>query len=135
MPTVIRLIYDRTGEVTDEVRRDVGQIVNDIAWRILREAVVSIQTGRKSGRLYRRGKNRWHRASAPGEAPATDTGLLASSGYQKQVGPLLREVGFTADYAPYLEFGTGRIAPRPFLRPAVARWAQAFYDRIGAILR
>ena len=59
--------------------------------------------------------------AAPGEAPAIDTGNLLNSGYHKMTGPTEGEVGFGAEYAVYLEMGSVRMAPRPFLGPAVER--------------
>lgn len=75
-----------------------------------------------------------HRASAPGEAPATDTGNLVNSGYAKRARRALWHVGYTAEYARPLEFGTPRILPRPFLRPAVDRFRQAFVDAMRQVL-
>jgi len=75
-----------------------------------------------SGELYTHGKVT-HQASAPGEPPAPDTGALRNSVGQEVVGNALR-IGVGMPYAPFLEFGTigegGFIAPRPFMRPALA---------------
>lgn len=83
------------------------------------EMVETLHNGEKSGKLYKRG-NKTHRASAPGEAPATDTGQLARSirnVYSRSqisatVGPRSN-----APYAKSLEFGTSKMAARPFVRP------------------
>lgn len=75
-----------------------------------------IQRGPKTGKTYTRG-NIAHVASAPGEAPATDTGTLASSPYFEQNGKLSVTVGSRLAYAAYLEFGTTKIAPRPSWTP------------------
>jgi HK97 gp10 family phage protein len=69
-------------------------------------------------------------ASAPGQAPAKRSGDLdasidaqplssASSGTVFQVTISVKSPGST--YAGYLEYGTGKMAARPFIRPAVAR--------------
>ncbi len=81
-------------------------------------AKINIQTGDKTGIVYKR-KDGEHQASAPGEAPATDTGTLVNSGEVVPVSALEQDVTFSADYAADLELGTVRIAPRPFLGPAV----------------
>lgn len=62
-----------------------------------------------------------HRASAPGEPPASDTGrLLSSIGHRIRVeDTLVAQVFADARYATYLELGTSKMAPRPFLRPAL----------------
>ena len=88
----------------------------------------------KSGRVYtpefwtdsagrvRAGRPRVpHQASAPGEAPANDTGNLASS-IILETGDLPTgkiTIEARAKYATYLEFGTARMAARPFLRRAL----------------
>lgn len=46
-----------------------------------------------------------------------DTGALRNS-ISATVHTLSAEVGPTVNYAPYLEFGTSRMAPQPFMGPA-----------------
>ncbi len=86
------------------------------AFLVQSTAQQSILAGGKSGRTY--GK-RGHRASAPGEPPANDTGTLVR-GISVQVGSddLSYDVNSLADYAGFLEFGTSKMAPRPYLQPA-----------------
>jgi hypothetical protein len=78
-----------------------------------------------------------HQASAPGEAPATDTGRLASATNYKMTGPMSAEVGNDVIYGKWLEFGTadGKIKPRPAWRPAVADATPKFNRRLEAALR
>ncbi len=73
----------------------------------------------KHGEVYLRPGGIEHRASAPGEAPAIDTGNLVNSIATELTGPASAVVFTNVEYAPYLEFGTKDIAPRPFLQPAV----------------
>lgn len=90
------------------------------------EMVRSIQSGPKTGRLYRR-RSVTHRASAPGEAPASDTGRLVQSittAYKTE--PIQGRVNAGTDYAASLEYGTTRMEPRPYARPALA----SKYDEI-----
>lgn len=65
-----------------------------------------------------------HRASAPGDGPAPDTGRLRQSIGVESPSPLIRRVGTNVKYALYLEFGTRKLAPRPFVRPAVEEFRQ-----------
>lgn len=97
---------------------NVGKAIEATALGINRDVKDSIQRGDKTGRVYQRG-NITHRASAPGEAPATDTGTLVSSIYYEPQSGLLSMIGSRLAYAYYLEFGTMRIAPRPSWMPAV----------------
>lgn len=68
-----------------------------------------------SGRVY--GK---HRASAPGEPPAPDTGNLrantnADTNLRRDGDDIVGRIVANAEYAEALEKGTERMAPRPFL--------------------
>ncbi len=87
---------------------------------VAEEARRLIMRTRKSGRLYvRRGVK--HRASAAGQAPASDTGRLVGSIKTKyQPRELAGTVTASAKYAPFLEYGTRKMQPRPFMRPALA---------------
>jgi HK97 gp10 family phage protein len=46
-----------------------------------------------------------------------DTGFLRSTVFVQEVGNDV-EIGFSAEYASYVEFGTYKMAAQPFLRPA-----------------
>lgn len=76
-----------------------------------------------TGRVYKRGA-RTHTASAPGNAPASDTGRLRGA-VDTQVTVTSREVIGTisanTEYALPLELGTSKMAARPFLRPAIEK--------------
>jgi HK97 gp10 family phage protein len=76
------------------------------------EAQLSITRGAVSGR--------GHVPSAPGEPPNQDTGILANNIETNQTAPLRVEVSSNAPYAAALEFGTSKMAERPYMRPAVA---------------
>lgn len=70
-----------------------------------------------------------HIASAPGEAPAIDTGLLRASIQAKRITYAQTwVVNAGTDYAEGLEFGTPRIAPRPFMLPAAEKVVAALPD-------
>ena len=78
-----------------------------------------------------------HTASRPGEPPAIDTGILrasimnevevSGSSVNGKVGPDVEfmaakaPVGTNVEYGYYLELGTSKMEPRPFLRPALIR--------------
>jgi HK97 gp10 family phage protein len=112
-------------------RREGARAVAQSVQKVRADAIKSIQRGGKSGRLYERGKGRnlspTHRASAPGEAPATDTGTLVGSISAVSSG-LSGKVGSRLQYSFWLEYGTRRMGARPFLRPTVEQNSQFIID-------
>lgn len=82
-----------------------GQILETHAARSITEGSVS-------------GKG--HVPSRPGEPPTNDTGVLARNIETVQVEPLKVEVSSNAPYAAALEYGTSKMAERPYMRPATA---------------
>jgi HK97 gp10 family phage protein len=107
----------------DKLEKDMEipfqQIVKGGGQLIRTEAIKSIQTGAKSGVMYQKyNPRREHRASAPGQAPASDTGNLVSKITVKQKSKDIVNVESNANYSAYLEYGTSRMQPRPFMLPA-----------------
>lgn len=104
-----------------------------MAEKVRGDAIKSIHRGPKTGTVYVRGSGRnlskRHRASAPGEAPATDTGNLVGTVFTK-VEETQGEVGFTAPYGYWLEYGTLKMKPRPFLNPALEKNKDYFEGRL-----
>jgi len=105
-----------------------------------------IAGGTGSGRLYRRRRQKgkrgsfkssdFHRASAPGDPPARDTGILVNSiSYTVKARGLLisgfvgsdidkirsKEPTTDPEYGFFLERGTRNISPRPWLIPSLIR--------------
>ena len=119
-------------EGTAEVQRNLtalagkyGQAIADAAvagGQLVRStAIRSIQSTSDGGEVTRSrlgGGQYTHTVSAEGDAPNTDTGRLVSS-IQVDVRPSGVFVGSTLEYAGHLEFGTTRMAPRPWLNPAL----------------
>lgn len=117
--TVTRMDFRKIGaamaaRIDDEVNKSAQQIVGD--------AKLAIQNPPKTGATYKHGKV-VHQASAPGEAPATDTGNLAGSGTVRRAGLAHYQCVFSTPYAQALEYGnpSGTIRSRPYLRPAVQK--------------
>ena len=76
---------------------------------------------------------RTHRASAPGQPPATDTGRLIASIQTAKAGEGWI-VGSRVRYAIFLEYGTRTIAERPFFRPALKAAAVAWRERVANLV-
>lgn len=104
--------------VVRQMGQEAGAFIRKVAFGLVTEMRLSFSKP-KSGRLYRRGRTTVHQASAPGEPPAVDTGFLTNSIQVATPGPLTAEIQIPAEYAAYLELGTRRIAPRPYVQPAI----------------
>lgn len=109
-----------------EVAFEVGQINRQVVSRskrgtvIMRNAAAQVLGQNGGGRAYKNG----HVASAPGQPPAPDTGnlrrnwreqsFIQGNGLGRGLDVKLR---ITSDvpYSKFLEFGTRKMAPRPFV--------------------
>lgn len=95
------------------VVREVGKALYAAGQMIEIEAELSITAGSVSGK--------GHVPSRPGEPPNRDTGVLDTNIETVQVAPLKVEVSSNAPYSSPLEFGTSKMAERPFMRPATQK--------------
>lgn len=82
-------------------------------------AIYLITNPPKSGRVYKR-RGVEHQASAPGEAPASDTGTLVNARQTKfDQQNVSGRLTFTSRHAEMLERGTRKMEPRPWARRAL----------------
>jgi len=91
----------------------------------------------KSGPVVTRYRpERQVKVSRPYEAPAKDMGMLVNS-IDVDVDPAQFNltISAAAPYARELEYGTRKMLPRPFLRPALARWRKAIIDAIHKAIK
>lgn len=93
-----------------------GEMIKAAAARSITEGAVS-------------GKN--HVPSAPGEPPNEDTGTLRRNITVTQVGPLHVRVASNAPYSAHLEFGTSKMAARPFMGPAARATRKEVVKLVG----
>jgi HK97 gp10 family phage protein len=107
-----RQLADLVGDAEAVMTETITRVVMDTRTN----AVQGIQRGPATGAVRRDGS----RASAPGQFPMSDTGRLASSVEFNlpTAGRLMGEVGTNVIYGRYLEFGTSRMAARPWLLPS-----------------
>ncbi len=136
----------RLGAISEDA---VVDTINDLAMDTHSNAVQGIQRGPASGRTYdtrfytdsqgrlRKGEPRVpHTASAAGEYPMSDTGRLASN-VEFTVASKAKpqaEVGTNIIYGPYLEFGTSKMAARPWLMPSFIKAAKGIETELKAKL-
>lgn len=115
---------------------EVGRAVTGTALELQGDVKKRINRGPASGRVYQKqNPRRVHQASAPGQAPATDTGRLVNSIFFEVQGKLTATVGSRLVYALWLEYGTSRMAARPYFRPAVEAMRVRFVKRLEAAVR
>ena len=122
------------GSELEAVTRDA---VNATGLELRSDIVKRYQRGPKSGRIYKR-RGVTHQASAPGEAPATDTGrLVASVVFEDDMLNGIPSVSIVSRLAiaAYLEFGTMQIAPRPAWVPAAQAITPKFQKRLEAAIK
>lgn len=107
---------------------------------VIQETILEIETdikadmaAAKSGALYPRGKTAEHQASAPGESPAVDYGVLIGSIQSQMVRDDLGLVAEGTEYAAALEYGTVRMAPRPHMAPAADRARPRYVQRMRGL--
>lgn len=109
---------------------------------------VSARTARPIRKIRggRKSKGWRYEPSRPGEPPRKRTGTLQKSVAATtflEPGMVVTRVGSKVPYAPFLEFGTKKMAARPWLRPGVAEFGDRFHrlliefvrarmDRVGA---
>ena len=101
----LREIHDSVESGTVMALLEAGESVRQYAMESIRDGTI---------------RGRGHVPSRPGEPPKGDTGVL-ELGIVVELRASEKTVNVisTAIYSAALEFGTFRIAPRPFLRPAL----------------
>ena len=125
-------------EVDKEMKVRVKQIMGEVETKAkscavrasneLRNAVLNVLRGQRSGRVYRKPHSKaTYRASAPGEPPAVRTGMLRMSWGMKAIGDGkgTYTAGIYTDvpYAETLESGNSRVKARPYRQKVIERAA------------
>lgn len=125
--TVVRLRSNRFPALARALPGAVRDVVMESAHDV--ESVIKRSMAEpKSGALYGS-----HRASAPGESPAMDTGTLAASIQVEPTGATSAAVATNMDYAVHLEYGTVNMAARPAWVPAAEEVRPRFIQRLRDI--
>jgi HK97 gp10 family phage protein len=108
-------------KILKQYESQLKQIIAAGGQMVMNEAKQSVQSHGSSGRTYTKyNPNRVHTASADGKTPNSDTGYLANNIYLViDADKKGCEIESRAEYSEFLEFGTSKMQPRPFLQPAL----------------
>jgi HK97 gp10 family phage protein len=91
--------------------------IKKIAFDMVRDIQTSFSTGK----------------SAAGQPPGVDTGTLKNSINAKQTGEFEMTVSDGVEYGYFLEYGTGKMAARPFFEPAAERARRRLPDALRGV--
>ncbi len=122
-------VYAKLEGIEKFTKRAVRQGMFKWARDLKSTANREILSKEKFGRLYLirgpSGRRRRHRSSAPGQTHANLSGALRKSIGWRVIGFDRLEFGYgvdgkdTPDYAPFVEFGTFKMKPRPSIQNAI----------------
>lgn len=116
--------------------KQLGQGLHASALVVQNEARRLVLKGPKTGRIYRAGTSTEHQASAPGEAPASDTGTLVRNIVaEADLTKISARVIAKTAYSFFLEHGTRRMKARPFLSKALENKKRQIVAIIQASLK
>lgn len=103
------------------------KVAVDSANSLAKEMKKRIKTGAKSGKTYGN-----HTSSAPGQSPANWTGELVNSISAINEGKNSKVI-VNANYAEFLELGTSKMRPRPFILPSIQKVKKDLAERLKRI--
>lgn len=113
-------------KVLDEAN-NIGNLAADKMAQNMKKSILS---GAKGGKTYGS-----HTASAPGQAPANDTGALVRSIRVEKNKKNESTVIIDKEYAVFLEFGTSKMKARPFILPAFLKTKKWFSDKLHRLTK
>lgn len=120
-------------DMSNAAQKEAKKAIFLVSQKVEGDAKQGIQTGSRSGRVYKRGRGgRTHTASAAGQFPKTDYGALVSSiTAEYAFNKLSSTVGsrLSAPHGFWLEFGTLKMKPRPWLQPTLDKNKKYIQDR------
>jgi len=123
---------------TNNVVKSIEDVAARRMWQALnhvRSVTVETLSGTRHGKVAQvPGTSRTYIQSAPGEPPAVMLGDLRRSikiQMEAKRDRLIGYVGSELEKAPKLEFGSGALKPRPYLRPSFQKAKQRIEEIMG----
>jgi len=142
-----RITFDQLGKrarrtLAERTSRRCMEILNEGAVNIRNLIIQGMRDSPPTGKLYFRRRNKkgkaiYHRASSPGNYPRVDTGALVRSigidarPWEVEVGSRITQPA----YPLWLEKGTDKMEPRPWMAPSFKREEPKLKRRIEMVLR
>lgn len=112
------ILQKKAKKIEDSLPKKIEECCEKVRSTILNDMA---KTPRNNDVEYRSG-NIIHHPSFPGNAPAPDTGNLRASIHytiENDANNCKGIVGTDVEYGKHLEFGTSKMAPRPWLKPSL----------------
>lgn len=131
-----KAMLEKSKKVHTKAGKQVAKAVN-----LVRNSAIEGMTNTKTDptKAYKRQKGKKiHYASADGEYPAVDTGALrqsVTSSVEYTDTGVRGTVGSNLEYSAYLEHGTSKMKPRPWLSPSVAKNKEKIQQLLDETLR
>jgi hypothetical protein len=113
-----KAVFTIIGKLPRKMELELSNALYEIGRENVKHLRTLFKAKDKTGRTYLIDGRR-HRASAPGEAPASRTGRLARTAGYTVRGTSQVEFGDKAPYGLFLETGTRSIEPRPHIEATV----------------
>lgn len=125
MPSNFRLDTKVLDEIIRNTPEQCDKLLRAAAEGIVNDIKVSFNTS-PAGRTYG-----GHVASQPGYPPNVDTGALRASMNWQAEGDLRYVVSDGVEYGYWLEEGTDKMQPRPFVQPVFREWRRTRFVRLA----
>ncbi|WP_020471465.1 HK97-gp10 family putative phage morphogenesis protein [Zavarzinella formosa] len=127
-------IISSSAAIQKAVDEELSKGTYACAQQIATDYKKSVLAGGKSGRIYKYGAIS-HQASAPGEAPASNTGRLVNAISVMVDSASSSIMKVATKYAMMLEVGTSKMAARPAAVPAMEQNRAWIIERIALALK
>ena len=116
----------------DEAEPLIRQAIAEGAFAVHEHAIDAMSEQKSGASVKVSQTGRPHVRSAPGEAPAVETGRLKTSLHVSVASNGRAEADVVAPtaYAAHLEYGTRHMAPRPFLAPALEANREMIFEKV-----
>jgi HK97 gp10 family phage protein len=113
----LRSDFEKAGAALDDKDPNIKQIIMGPAQAMIANAQNLAPVGKKAYGKFQPGNLRRSLIATPG--PATQRGVFLVA--RKRIAP----------YASYVEFGTSKMSPRPFFRPAFLQMGSTYVNDIA----